>query len=131
MRFLGCAATIAAMLTGCHSANPLVGKWRADLSKYGLPDTTREFRADGTETIFDGGNSAPKEMTYTVNGNVLTETEIVPPDAVTRTGDVTTITTSIPPDTTKSTFTISGNKLTINHPWLKHITIHRTYNRVP
>lgn len=115
------------MLTGCHSANPLVGKWHADLSKLGKSASmTREFRADGTETLAFGAGSAQTEMTYTVNGNALTEKVT----SMTLAGKPVDITRSGLPATTSETFTISGDKLTIDNTQ-NGAKISLTYDRVP
>jgi len=126
LRF-GCAA-IAAMLAGCHpAANPLVGKWQADLSKLGKSASmTREFRTDGMETVAFGAGSAQTEMTYTVNGNALSEKVT----AMTLAGKPMDVTTSGLPATTSETFTINADKLTITDTQ-NGAKISLTYDRVP
>jgi hypothetical protein len=128
LRFFGCAVMIAAMLAGCHpAANPLVGKWQANLSKLGKSASmTREFRADGTETLAFGAGSAQTEMTYTVNGNALTEKVT----GMTLAGKSVDVATSGLPATTSETFSISGDKLTIASSQ-SGPAMSLTYERIP
>jgi hypothetical protein len=112
------AIVSAAMLAGCHPANPLVGKWQTTQSAFGMSiTTTRDFRPDGTETL-SMGQSMGAEMTYTVDGSKLSERVT----SMTVGGMTKKIDQSQPPanspqslKSVNETFTVDGDKLTLNN----------------
>jgi len=125
-----CSVAAALLLSGCHPSNPLVGKWQSKLTQLGhSASMTREFRADGTETITFGAGSAETQMTYTVDGQTLTENvtgmsiagKQVAADSPQAPGGI--------PKNVKETFTLDGDKLTISSKE-NGVNINLTYDRV-
>ena len=104
-------------VVGCKPANPLIGKWTMTQTIFGMTVTqTREFKADGTETMSSGGPVAMgAEMTYTTDGGKLTESVT----SMTFGGKTTKINISQQqPNSPKSlseSYTVNGNTLIITN----------------
>jgi hypothetical protein len=113
MRLGGYAGVMA--MAGCHPANPLVGKWKADFKALG-PSVlmTREFRADGTESMAWGAHGPELRMTYTMDGDTLREhvTGMAGGGKAVSAGSPE-MPKDVPKDITE-TFSVSGDRLTIH-----------------
>ena len=113
-RISSLGAMAVMFLPGCHPSNPLIGTWRLTQNIFGTPITmTRQFKTDGTESMTAGTSGAmTAEMTYSVEGNTLTETVT----SITVGGK--TVNTVQPsqnsPKNMTETFLIDANKLTIS-----------------
>ena len=117
-------------MVGCKPANPLIGKWTMTQNIFGMTVTqTREFRADGTETMSSGGPVAMgSEMTYTADGGKLTESAT----SITLGGKTTKISISQQqpnsPRSVSETYTVNGNTLVITNS-MGGRSISQTYSR--
>jgi hypothetical protein len=124
--------SIVFLLTGCQarSINPIVGKWQLTQTIGGDTMTvTREFKADGTETMAGPSAGAMNaEMTYTVAGNTLNETVTsMTIDSKTIGTDPSQMSANGPKYVTES-FTLNGNTLTISNA-MNGIQTTQTYDR--
>ena len=90
---------------------------------------TREFRADGTETMTFGAGSAQTQLTYNVDGQTLTE-NVTGMELGGKAVPASTSTTPFGmPKSLKETFSLNGDKLTISSKE-NGVNINLTYDRV-
>ena len=127
---LAVAVIVVAVATGCHPANPIVGKWQITQTLMGAQLTvTREFKSDGTESLTNpGGMDA--EMSYSVNGNQLHEKAT----SITIAGHTLKIDPNNAATAQKElveTFSVDGDKLTITNSSAVGVQASQTFTRAP